>query len=297
MEENINKSPIHQQHGKLFGTLFDVSGSMEDKYPSKRKDEIEINKFQSVFDQIVQIVDTEQYPANNYFFSIAFGLQKQSTCDIISLLEYFRNKLKQKLKPQFPKSIETYENCKKLLEKYGIKENLENFIKKRNQGFCIMGHKPLIELVSRNGAPGAEKYIREYFDTDEAGDYFIGFSKNELQLKKYIEKLPSSCKENSIASRLKRFGGGSFRDIKGMIEKEKTKASYLFDNEDNEIYQTLEKLLDNYDLSSNYISKGDEGFFINSHEPLIKLLSMNGAPGVHKYIKKYLDQKEAGYFF
>jgi hypothetical protein len=76
-----------KQNSCLIGTAIDVSGSMKDKFPKSLQNDLEVSKIDSIFTLIDDIIKHEP-DSDNFFFSLAFGLEDYPSCDLIKLLEY-----------------------------------------------------------------------------------------------------------------------------------------------------------------------------------------------------------------
>ena len=62
---------------------------------------------------------------------------------------------------------------------------------------------------------------------EEAGDYFVGFSKKVNLLKNYIDQLPASCRQNSFLNDSILKFQTKFYNVNEIIEEKKKKANFL----------------------------------------------------------------------
>ncbi|CAF0865067.1 unnamed protein product [Adineta steineri] len=149
----------------LAGILVDVSGSMKDSLQLHvQPTDQDVTRAQSIFTTIMNIVGREvDFPRNHDVFVLAFGLQNVDTCDLLALLDY----------------IQTID-----------------------LGSDERGHENLNGLLANNGAPYADKYIREYVSKRQAQFLFKFYSQNENRsmLTDIVQKLPRVCKENDVVA-------------------------------------------------------------------------------------------------
>ncbi|CAF0925126.1 unnamed protein product [Adineta steineri] len=142
----------------LTGVLVDVSGSMKNSLQSNvTATDQQITRAESIFRTIMNITKREVNCCEEQeIFTLAFGLQDVSTCDLLSLLDY---------------------------------------VKTLNEPTDVDGHESLIQLLANNGAPRAGEYVRKYLTKNEALFLYNFYSEDTPKLTELVERLPVVCKE------------------------------------------------------------------------------------------------------
>eukprot|EP01084_Bolivina_argentea_P260524 439993_1 len=198
-----HKQCPHKLHNNnknaCYAVLMDVSGSMQEALTINK--EVTLSKKQisgahAVFNSIFKVME-ENKNGNEKLFALAFGLSdaKHQHCDLFSLFAYLLQ------------SYHTKQKCIELLRQYGMRGNINNYIKKKNiaqytnkkmnKMYQIIGHEPLIEMAKLNGAPYAGEYIKKHLTDEEAGFIFVHFHKHRNLMRTMIDELPSACKSSA----------------------------------------------------------------------------------------------------
>ena len=211
--------------------LFDVSGSMQkplnlretSQDAAESSETLVPKRVQTVFDVICNLAEdgiNERKDQEIYAAVLCFGLRDVRTCDLLAFLEE-RTKLQELLDGVDGDVAWDYERAKRILTEYDL-STPDDFLVKIDQDeisttsenlFKVVGRDPLVNLLSKNGAPYCRKYIykHERMMPESAGRYFMKFSTPERakDVEKFVAALPSRCKSkfSQIFEQGARLGG------------------------------------------------------------------------------------------
>ena len=142
----------------MSGVLVDVSGSMSNAFALDRSNDASVERVHAIITTILNIVKTEvhHHGRQEEIFVSAFGLDvKVNTCDLIALLKLIAGP-----------------------------ENLRG----KN------AYDALVALARQNGAPHAERWIRNHLSEDEARDLYRVLCFDESLIPGMIRKLPGESR-------------------------------------------------------------------------------------------------------
>lgn len=201
--------------------VFDVSGSMASplnlRANARNADgtsgDLNSKRAQTVFDVICRLAEdgiAEAKGHDMYAAVLCFGLREVNTCDLLALLEE-QAKLLELVDDKALESTSEipYNEAVALLRSHGIYQSHE-YLQKVNyptragseQLYTVVGRKPLVELLSRSGAPYCEKYVEENITPQAAGKYFTAFAvpSRRGDLAAIVSRLPQACRGGDWSS-------------------------------------------------------------------------------------------------
>ena len=187
----------------LIGALFDVSGSMRNKYPKNIETDIEVAKISSIFQLLANLVKKDSFENDVEIFSLAFGTNYEhgSYCDLITLLDLT------------------------------IITNLE----KDNDSDHLDRRENLIELLEKKNITNIREPILKYMQKEEAIMIYNILLKDSEFLNDVIKDLPSSCHKGYIGGTVN--GTLNIISFFGMIDKTKLEQEEV----SKQIKKVLEK--------------------------------------------------------
>ena len=230
----------------MFGVLVDVSGSMRDAYALDRSNDASVERVHAIITTILNIVNKEvtHHHRRDEIFVSAFGLDVQvDTCDLIALLDLIAG----------PKNLR------------GKK-----------------GYDALVALAIQNGAPHAERWIREHLSEDQAQDLYRVLCFDKSLIPTLIRKLPPESISHKVLGGVRKLVPGG-RHVEGFAVHRSEAYCYaeeLIRDKDNIINRALvgiqnpqprsvcdvSKLLDDLNLSKGSSSAASESLHTRIRE-------------------------------
>ncbi|CAF3709580.1 unnamed protein product [Rotaria socialis] len=245
----------------LAGVLVDVSGSMKSSLQLHMKpSDQDITRAQSIFTTIMNIVNREVCFQDSYeVFVLAFGLLDVATCDLLTLLDY----------------VQTLD-----LQRNGN------------------GHENLLLLLTFIKFLNAYQYIREHVTESEAQFLFKFYSENREKLRQILEQVFFSTADRKL------YGNGQkalidlLKSNRASIAEEYVRE-HMTEEEAGLLYKFYSK---KPDILLEFVeefgfSASDRSHHGSGQEAIIELLSLNGAPNVKKYVRKYMSEEQAQFLF
>jgi hypothetical protein len=153
-----------------------------------------------------------------YAAVLCFGLRDVTTCDLLAFLEH-RTKTQELLDRAEEEGTAgmQYQEATGLLAANGIySAEAQPFLRtvpsNGQQLYTVYGHRPLVRLLSKAGAPYCEKYVEKRMTPESAGKYFMSFAVpgRAKDLEAVVASLPDACKykTSNLAPKAARAGAG-----------------------------------------------------------------------------------------